>query len=242
MKKALLAILAAATITSSFAVSAQAAEVTVKKGDTLSGFSKKYHVSVSDLKKWNHLKSDKIIIGEKLEVSPVQRYIVKSGDTISGIAKKYHVSSSSIMKWNKLKSDRIYPGQKLIVNSSQVITVSKAATATSAKKATATKTAVTKKSSKEIVVTATAYTASCKGCSGLTATGFNLKKNPNAKVISVDPKVIPLGSKVYVEGYGYARAEDTGGAIKGKKIDVFVKSKKQALQWGRKKVKIKIVN
>ena len=68
---------------------------------------------------------------------------------------------------------------------------------------------------KEIYMSSTAYTASCNGCSGVTATGLNLKNNPNAKVIAVDPSVIPLGSKVYVEGYGYAVAADKGGAIKG---------------------------
>ena len=77
-------------------------------------------------------------------------------------------------------------------------------------------------SGREIFVTATAYTASCSGCSGTTATGINLHANPNAKVIAVDPNVIPLGSKVFVEGYGYAIAADTGGAIKGNKIDVFI--------------------
>ena len=69
-------------------------------------------------------------------------------------------------------------------------------------------------------MTATAYTAFCNGCSGRTATGLNLRANPNMKVIAVDPRVIPLGTKVYVEGYGYAVAADTGGAIKGYKIDV----------------------
>ena len=64
-------------------------------------------------------------------------------------------------------------------------------------------------------MTATAYTAHCNGCSGITATGINLRANPNLKVIAVDPSVIPLGSKVWVEGYGYAVAGDTGGAIKG---------------------------
>lgn len=52
-----------------------------------------------------------------------------------------------------------------------------------------------------MTVTATAYTANDGGISGITATGVNLNKNPNAKVIAVDPNVIPLGSKVYVEGY-----------------------------------------
>ena len=95
---------------------------------------------------------------------------------------------------------------------------------------------------KEIYVTSTAYTASCNGCSGTTATGVNLHANPNAKVIAVDPRVIPLGSKVYVEGYGYAIASDTGGAIKGNKIDVFFPSKSDAYRWGRKTVKIKILD
>lgn len=93
----------------------------------------------------------------------------------------------------------------------------------------------------EYYVTATAYTAYCNGCSGRTATGFDLRANPNAKIIAVDPRVIPLGTKVYVEGYGYAVAADTGGAIKGNKIDVFMSSKADAYRWGRKKVKIKIL-
>ncbi len=95
---------------------------------------------------------------------------------------------------------------------------------------------------REFYVTATAYTAGCNGCSGVTATGLNLRSNPNAKVIAVDPSIIPLGTKVYVEGYGYAVAADTGGAIRGNKIDVFIANKSQAYKWGRKKVKIRILN
>jgi 3D (Asp-Asp-Asp) domain-containing protein len=95
---------------------------------------------------------------------------------------------------------------------------------------------------KEIYVTATAYTASCNGCSGTTATGINLHANPGVKVIAVDPSIIPLGSRVYVEGYGYAVAADTGGAIKGHKIDVLMSSDAAALQWGRKTVKVVILN
>ncbi|MGM0877663.1 MAG: ubiquitin-like domain-containing protein [Bacillota bacterium] len=94
---------------------------------------------------------------------------------------------------------------------------------------------------KEFYVNSTAYTAHCNGCSGTTATGINLRANPNAKVIAVDPSVIPLGTKVYVEGYGYAVAADTGSAIRGHKIDVFLQSKAAAYRWGSKKVKIKIL-
>lgn len=62
------------------------------------------------------------------------------------------------------------------------------------------------------------------------------------KLIAVDPAVIPLGSKVWVEGYGEAVAGDTGGAIKGHKIDVLMPSTSKAKAWGRKTVKIKILN
>ena len=90
-------------------------------------------------------------------------------------------------------------------------------------------------------MTATAYTANCGGCSGVTATGMNLKANPNAKVIAVDPSVIPLGTKVYVEGYGEAIAGDTGGSINGNRIDVFVPNDQQARNWGVRTVTVKVL-
>lgn len=99
-----------------------------------------------------------------------------------------------------------------------------------------------------ITVLATAYTSHPSENGGtyggqvLTATGFNLSKNPSAKVIAVDPKVIPLGSKVYVEGYGEAMALDTGGAIKGNRIDVLMPNSKTSNDWGRKTVKVTILN
>lgn len=95
---------------------------------------------------------------------------------------------------------------------------------------------------KEITVKATAYTAYCEGCSGITRTGIDIRSNPNQKVIAVDPSVIPLGSKVYVEGYGEAIAGDTGGAIKGNRIDVFIPSKQDAINFGVKQLKVKILD
>ncbi|MGE7093879.1 ubiquitin-like domain-containing protein [Lysinibacillus sp. NPDC048646] len=96
-------------------------------------------------------------------------------------------------------------------------------------------------SGKEFYVTATAYTPYCKGCSGTSATGINLRSDSGLKVIAVDPSVIKLGSKVWVEGYGTAIAGDTGGSIKGNKIDILVQSDAQARNWGRKKVRIKVL-
>jgi 3D (Asp-Asp-Asp) domain-containing protein/peptidoglycan hydrolase-like protein with peptidoglycan-binding domain len=91
-------------------------------------------------------------------------------------------------------------------------------------------------------VEATAYTAFCNGCSGVTATGIDLRSNPNQKVIAVDPNVIPLGSTVHVEGYGTAVAGDTGGAIKGNKIDLFMPERSDAVNFGRQNLEVTIVD
>jgi resuscitation-promoting factor RpfB len=97
-------------------------------------------------------------------------------------------------------------------------------------------------SEKTLYMRSTAYTAKCNGCRGITTTGINLMLHPDAKVIAVDPSVIPLGTKVWVEGYGYAIAADTGGAINGNRIDVFFPKQSQAYNWGLRTVKVKILN
>ncbi|WP_071396389.1 3D domain-containing protein [Bacillus tuaregi] len=94
---------------------------------------------------------------------------------------------------------------------------------------------------KEMYVTATAYSHE-GSATGLTATGINIRQNPNMKLIAVDPAVIPLGSRVWVEGYGEAIAGDTGGAIKGHKIDVLMPTNAECMVWGRKTVKVIILD
>lgn len=97
-------------------------------------------------------------------------------------------------------------------------------------------------SKKIYTMEATAYTPYCTGCSGISAAGINLRSNPNLKLVAVDPRVIPLGTKVYVEGYGYAVAGDTGGAIKGMKIDLLMQTKNQAYSFGRRNVTVHVLN
>src|SRR5690606_33289618 len=100
----------------------------------------------------------------------------------------------------------------------------------------------TSSGTKTLTMTASAFTSECKGCSGYTATGINLKANPSQKVIAVDPNVIPLGTKVWVEGYGEAVAGDTGGNIKGNRIDIHVPNKSTATNWGVRNVQVKILD
>ena len=77
---------------------------------------------------------------------------------------------------------------------------------------------------------------------GTTALGLKPVRNPNGlSTIAVDPNVIPLGTKVYVSGYGVAIAADTGGAIKGNIIDVFLNSYEECYSWGRRQVTVQIL-
>jgi 3D (Asp-Asp-Asp) domain-containing protein len=61
-------------------------------------------------------------------------------------------------------------------------------------------------------------------------------------IVAVDPNVIPMGTKLYIEGYGEAIAADQGNAIKGNRIDLYFDTHQQALNWGMKTVKVTILN
>ena len=92
------------------------------------------------------------------------------------------------------------------------------------------------------IMESTAYSsdpADALGGGTVTATGQNLLTNPMA--VAVDPNVIPLGTRLYVEGYGEAIASDTGGAIKGNIVDVHFSTYEQCIQWGRRQVKVTIL-
>lgn len=130
-------ILAAGTIVAStfIATPAFAQTVTVQKHDTLWKISQKHHTSVKNIKSINKLKSDKIYVGQKLELnkstkktsvaksstkksvkSSSHTYVVKRGDTLSKIGAKYGISYKTIKSWNNLKSNTIRVGQKLSIN------------------------------------------------------------------------------------------------------------------------------
>ncbi|MCT4632299.1 MAG: 3D domain-containing protein [Firmicutes bacterium] len=103
-----------------------------------------------------------------------------------------------------------------------------------------------------IIMEATAYDLSYESCGkypdhpeyGITYSGTRAKPG----VVAVDPRVVPLRSKLYVESldstrdYGFSSAEDTGSAIKGNKIDLFIGVKKDALRYGRRKVRVYVLD
>lgn len=260
MKKLIASIAMGAMVFGATVTSVSAEEYEVKKGDSLWSIAKENHTTMDNLIEMNGMDSTTIQPNQKITIN--ETYTVEKGDTLSGIGKDFDVSVKDIKKWNKLDSHIIGIGQELKIAGSDKQTDKKAtkadekqveekapaaeesspkeepkAEATSSEEANSSE----QPEGKTISVTSTAYTAKCDGCSGVTSTGVDLNSDPNAKVIAVDPSVIPLGSEVYVEGYGHATAADVGGAIKGNKIDLHVPTKDEANSWGVRTVDVTII-
>ena len=64
---------------------------------------------------------------------------------------------------------------------------------------------------------------------------------PSRGTVAVDPEVIPLGTKLYIEGYGEAVAEDTGGLVKGNIIDLYFPTESECWEFGRRQVEVRIL-
>ena len=201
----------------------------VEKGDSLGEISRGYgdEVTVENLKAWNNLNSDLIIIGQQLVVNDASEL-----NTEQVAAEQANADSTIEMK----EAESVPENETEEATEDEVVTLEAEEEVNSTAESES-----SQPNGKTISVEATAYTAYCSGCSGITATGIDLKANPYEKVIAVDPNVIPLGTKVFVEGYGHAVAADTGGAIKGNKIDIHVPTKDQAYNWGRKVVEVTIL-
>ena len=107
----------------------------VKRGETIGEIGEQFHVSISSIKKWNSLRSNKILAGQKLKiysdgesstnrssetkkstVSKNNLYVVKKGDSLDAIARKYNTTIDELKQTNKLNSNKIIVGQKLVLN------------------------------------------------------------------------------------------------------------------------------
>ena len=113
---------------------------TVQKGDNLNAIAKKFNVSVSDIKEWNHLADLNIQLESKLKVAKMaleieeeasqktapeyktQQYLVAKGDNLVAIAKKYAVSVEDLKDWNDLKENNIIVGNALVVSKKEIST------------------------------------------------------------------------------------------------------------------------
>lgn len=155
-------------------------------------------------------------------------YVVEKGDTLYRISKMFGVSVEALRLHNKIADpSKLQIGQVLsipAVKPDQDL----AAWLSSSQQIT-----------DVFYATLTAYTAGYESTGktpshpayGITASGAKVKEN---HTIAVDPDVIPLGSLVYIEGIGLRKAEDTGSAIKGHKIDIYIPDLEEALAFGVK--------
>ncbi|SFG75274.1 3D (Asp-Asp-Asp) domain-containing protein [Priestia megaterium] len=241
----------------------------VQQGNTLWSISQQYGVTVDQIKEWNGLKSDLIYPGEQLKIQSPNGQAQQSSPSVAQAApeaqqaqapaeqtqeeqqqaqaeqaqkEQQQAQAEQAQKEQQQAQAEQAQKEQQQAQAEQAQKEQQQAQAEQAQKEQQPAESSQQASGKSMTVEATAYTANCAGCSGTTATGVDLKANPNQKVIAVDPSVIPLGSKVYVEGYGEAVAADTGGAIKGNRIDVFVPAEGDAQQFGRKSVKITVMN
>ncbi|MGG0032765.1 LysM peptidoglycan-binding domain-containing protein [Priestia megaterium] len=237
----------------------------VQQGNTLWSISQQYGVTVDQIKEWNGLKSDLIYPGEQLKIQSPNGQAQQSSPSVAQAAPEAQQAQAPAEQTQEeqqqAQAEQTQEEQQQAqaeqaqkeqqqAQAEQAQKEQQQAQAEQAQKEQQAQAQQQQQpaessqqaSGKSMTVEATAYTANCAGCSGTTATGVDLKANPNQKVIAVDPSVIPLGSKVYVEGYGEAVAADTGGAIKGNRIDVFVPAEGDAQQFGRKSVKITVMN
>jgi 3D (Asp-Asp-Asp) domain-containing protein len=169
---------------------------------------------------------------------------VHKGETLYSIAKRYDIKVGKIAEANGLANpSRIREGQVLKV---PIAEVKGRKTDEPALSALSLPFLARGRYAGEF--TLTAYTAGPESTGkklgdpdyGVTSSG---EKVTEGITIAVDPKVIPIGSRVYIEGVGYRVAQDVGGAIKGKRIDVYMSDVKEARKFGVKNgVRVEIVD
>lgn len=155
------------------------------------------------------------------------KYQINAGDTLYNIARTFDITVDVLTAVNQIKDPRsLKIGQELIIPNKFIDIELPSGTAPTV--------------SKVLVSTLTAYTAGIESTGkrpsdpgyGTTYSGSSATEG---RTIAVDPGVIPIGTKVFIDGIGVRTAEDIGSAIRGARIDVFMNDLSQARQFGIKK-------
>ncbi|WP_080145645.1 3D domain-containing protein [Marinilactibacillus piezotolerans] len=218
-------------------------EYTFQWGDTLWGISEATDFSIEKLAKVNDINNHSMI--------EVGTTIYLSGDaSILSVENNDEVVSYDVSEDEVVETETPDEVEKEIVEeaepeaeseteapeaapSNEVNTSSSTESETEAAQAAA-------PAGRTVTVEATAYSRNQASLGNITYSGIDLRENPN--VIAVDPSFIPLGSRIYVPGYGEFVAGDTGGAINGNRIDIHMESLDAAWSFGRRTIEVQILD
>lgn len=223
------------------------AKYTFQWGDTLWGISQATDISVDKLVQVNDIDNRSLIhVGSTIFLSKDASVIsVQNGEEE---VVSYDVSTDEVTETETPEEVEESANEEAEVEASQpveetVVEEQQPAEAASEPveetQATEATQASESRSGRWMTVEATAYSRNQEVLSNFTFTGIDLREN--SRVIAVDPDVIPLGSTVYVPGYGEYVAGDTGGAIIGNRVDLHMESVADAFEFGRRTLDIQIV-
>ena len=199
----------------------------------------------SDLKVVKEKKQEQEEYSDKLNAEKEAVFAVIEENEKNLIAKPLSIANSSTASTSELQNaiDTLNSYIPLL-NSSRIINMAKDGISNAKARISELNTPTVPTTSTEVgtaIKTLTMESTAYYGHS-ITASGLKPVRNPNGvSTIAVDPNVIPLGTKVYVSGYGVAIAADTGGAIKGNIIDVFLNTHEECMSWGRRQVTVQIL-